>query len=151
MPGNSVTVTLPWGKTVVVQSYANASFLERVTLQPAGGQPVVFTGTGFYDNPMGQTTIQTPASGTGAGYTVTVTVDHSSNGGASWAPSQAASTVCQLLLSSIVVVASEDGTDNSWDDCTTYFTWGEPPPDAGQTAATRMAVQAEAPQYDGRA
>jgi hypothetical protein len=126
MPGNSVTVLLPYSTAVVAQSFANAAYVQRVTIQPQGGSPIVFSGSGFYDTPIGQQTLNTP-SGTGSGFPVVVTVDHSSDGGQTWQPSQVDWVDCQVMYFALSTVVSEDATDNTWDDATTYFSWTEPP------------------------
>lgn len=139
MPGSSVTILLPYSTAVVVQSFTNAAYMQRVTIQPQGGQPIVFTGTGYYDTPIGQQTINTPA-GSGSGYPVVVNVDHSQDGGASWQPSQVDWVDCQVMYYALATVVSEDAMNNTWDDATTYFTWTEPPPSALRQAETDAAV-----------
>ena len=96
MPGTSVTVLLPYQSAVVVQSFVNAAWAQRVTIAPQGGSPIVFSGSGYYDTPIGQQTINTPA-GTDSGYPVAVNVDHSQDGGQTWQPSTVDWVDCQVM------------------------------------------------------
>jgi hypothetical protein len=146
----SVTLTLPFSTTVVIQSFANAANMQRVTIQPESGQSLVFTGSGYYDTPIGQTTFRTPSSGRSPrGFGMTVSVDHSTNGGATWQPSQVAWVPCVVMYYNVYTVASEDSTDDTWDDATTYFTWTVPPP-AGEQKIVRATAKTEE-SYQGRA
>lgn len=129
MPTGSVQVTLPNATQIVVQSFANAAYLQRVTITLSGQQPIVFTGTGYYDTPIGTQVINTP-SGQG-GVATTVAVDHSQDGGQSWQPSQVDWDDCVIQYYQLIAVASEDSGDNTWNDATTYFTWTQPPTKPG--------------------
>lgn len=124
----SVQITLPPSTQVVVQSFVNASYRERVTITVPGESPTVWEGTGFYDTPIGSKTIATGAEAPGV--VVTVAVDHSTDGGSTWAPSQVEQNDCLIQYYHLVVVASEDSGDETWDDATTYFSWTAAPKDA---------------------
>jgi hypothetical protein len=120
-----VQFTLPNATQVAIQSFANASYAQRVTIAIDGQSPIVFSGNGFYDTPIGERVVTTPA-GQG-GVAVTVTVEHSTNGGATWQPSEVDWNDCLIRYSRFFVVASEDAANNTWDDATTYFSWIELP------------------------
>jgi hypothetical protein len=125
----SVTLYLPLSTTIVLQSFANAAWVQRVSMRPeAGISPVTFQGQGYYDTPIGQTTFTTPAhSQNPRGFAVTVSVDHSRDGGQSWEASVVNWAPCQVMYYNLSTVASEDATNNTWDDCTTYFSWSTAP------------------------
>lgn len=151
MPGPSVTFYLPYSTTVIVQAFVNAAWQERFTITPPGGAPIVFSGSGFYDTPVGTTSFTTPASGPSPdGAPVTVAIDHSADGGATWQPSQVDYSSCEIMYYNLTVVASEDAGDDTWDDATVYFSWTQVPQ---APASSRLsAAEADAgPQYQGRA
>ena len=125
MPTGSVQITLPNATQIVVQSFANAANSQRVTITLSGQQPIVFAGNGYYDTPIGTRIISTPA-GQG-GVATTVAADHSQDGGQTWQPSQVDWEDCVIQYYQLIAVASEDASDNTWDDATTYFTWTVPP------------------------
>lgn len=125
----SVTLYLPLSTTIVLQSFANAAWMQRVSIRPeAVLPPVTFQGQGYYDTPIGQTTFTTPASSQNPrGFAVTVSVDHSRNGGQTWEASVVDWAPCQVMYYTLYTVASEDATNHTWDDCTTYFSWSTAP------------------------
>lgn len=125
MPGPSVQITLPNATQVIVQSFANAAYVQRVTIAPTGMATVVFSGSGFYDTPIGKQTIATPSGSSGV--PTTVAVEHSADGGRTWQPSQVDFDDCLIRYWQMFVVASEDATDSTWDDATTYFSWSIAP------------------------
>lgn len=141
MPGSSVSFFLPFGTQIMVQAFCNASWQERATITPSNGTPVVLSGSGFYDTPMGAFALTTAASGPAPqGDPVTVTIEHSSDGGATWQPSQVDVGPCQIMYYNMYIVASEDSGDDTWDDATVYFTWTAMPPSAPSKARTALAV-----------
>jgi hypothetical protein len=125
----SVTIYLPLSTTIVLQSFANAAWVQRVSIRPeAVVPPITFQGQGYYDTPIGQTTFTTPASSHNPrGFAVTVSVDHSRNGGQTWEASVVDWAPCQVMYYNLSTVASEDATNTTWDDCTTYFSWSTAP------------------------
>jgi hypothetical protein len=125
MPGGSVQFPLPNGTQIVVQSFANAEWVQRVTITLNGQPPIVFTGRGYYDTPIGSQVLNTP--GGQGGVPTTVAVEHSQDGGQTWQPSQVEMGDCVIQYYQLIAVASEDAGDNTWDDATTYFTWTVPP------------------------
>ncbi len=152
MPGSSTTIYLPYATTVNVQAFVNAAWQERFTITPPSGTPIVFTGSGFYDTPVGQTRMTTPTTGTSPlGAPVTVAVEHSSDGGRTWQPSQVDSATCRVMFYSMCIVASEDSGDDTWDDATVYFTWTSLPSAAARRTAATAAAAASATTYRGRA
>jgi hypothetical protein len=126
MAGSSVTVYLPFSTTVTIQSFVNAAYRQRVKIQPQGRPPIVFAGSGYEDTPIGKKTIRTP-DGFGKGFPVVVTVEHSQNNGLSWQPSQVDAIDSHVMYYALAIVVSEDSTNNTWDDATTYFSWTDPP------------------------
>ena len=121
----SVQVQLPNGTTLVLQAFANAAYVQRVTVTVPGQQPYVFSGSGFYDTLIGSATFTTaPGSG---GVVATVAVDHSSDGGQTWQPSLVDTNTCVIQYYQLVAVASDDSGGTTWDDATTYFSWTVPP------------------------
>ncbi len=131
----SVTLYLPLSTSIVLQSFANAAWVQRVSIRPeAVISPITFQGQGYYDTPIGQTTFTTPASSPNPkGFAVTVSVDHSRNGGQTWEPSVVDWAPCQVMYYNLYTVASEDATNNTWDDCTTYFSWSTAPKALNET------------------
>jgi hypothetical protein len=125
----SVTLYLPLSTAIVLQCFANAAWVQRVSIQPESViLPIKFQGQGYYDTPIGQTTFTTPArSQNPRGFAVTISVDHSRNGGQTWATSVVDWAPCQAMYYSLYTVASEDATNKTWDDCTTYFSWSTAP------------------------
>ena len=138
MPGPSVQITLPNATQVVVQSFANAAYMQRVTITVSGQPPIVFTGSGYYDTPIGSRAIATPAGA--GGVATTIAVDHSQDGGRTWQPSQVDWDDCVIQYYQLIVVASEDASNNTWDDATTYFSWTVPPTQP-QSHPAREAAQ----------
>lgn len=136
---NSLTLYLPLSTTVVIQSFVNAAYMQQVIMQPEVGSSIAFLGQGYYDTPIGTTVFVTPdSSQSSQGFAITVSVNHSTDGGRSWQPSEVAWTPCEIMYYNLLLVASEDiTTNNTWDDCTTYFTWGTPP----TSSQTRKAKQ----------
>ncbi len=124
---NTTIVYLPFSMWVNVHVFTNARFQQRVTIAPEGGKPIAFTGSGEQDHPIGQTGIQTPASGKQSlGFPVAVTVE--SNHGGTWAPSAVAqSPPCLGWYYNLVMVVSEDYEDGDWNDSVALLTWWLPP------------------------
>ncbi len=135
----SVTLYLPLSTTIVLQSFANAAWAQRVSIRPeAVISPITFQGQGYYDTPIGQTSFTTPASSQNPkGFAVTISVDHSRDGGKTWEASVVDWAPCQVMYYSLYTVASEDATNNTWDDCTTYFSWSTAPQKLNETPAHR--------------
>lgn len=151
MSGPSTTFYLPYGTSVTLQAFVNAAWQQRFTITPPSGAPIVFTGSGYYDTPAGTATIVTPPSGPSPdGAPVTVAIDHSSDGGASWRASQVDASICKVMYYNLIVVASEDAGDDTWDDATACFSWTSVPVPA--QSGLRHDVTARAPaRYRGRA
>ena len=149
MPDQGVTVSLPFETTIIIQSFANAFYEQRVTIQPETGDAIVFPGQGLYDVLIGSTYMVTPSHGSHSdGYYVTVTVDHSTDHGVNWASSAVDGVSCLVANYAMFVVVSEDADNNTWDDATTYFTWY-----AASNPAMRdpEVIPTADPQYSGRA
>jgi Fucose-binding lectin II (PA-IIL) len=115
-----VTIPLPPQTTVVVQCYANAAYTQRITITPHGQDPLVYQGTGFYDTPIGSGEIY--VSQDQEGY-ATVVIENSQDGGQTWSPSEVDVNDCEVSFYNLIVVASEDSSDNTWDDATAYFSY----------------------------
>jgi hypothetical protein len=123
---NSTVVYLPFSTAVNVRVFSNAYYNQRVTLTPESGNPTVYTGAGEHDHPLGNTIINTPASGASPrGYQVKVTVDTYYNG--SWHPSSVAQGACGIMYYNMTLVISEDYVDQDWNDSGVTFTWWLPP------------------------
>lgn len=123
----STVVYLPFNTRVNIHLFTNAAFTQRITLTPEKGSPLVYTGSGEDDHPIGQTVIQTPASGSNPrGYQVTVKVESQQGGG--WKPSSVGQGSCGIMYYSAILVISEDLIDNDWNDGVAMFTWWVPPP-----------------------
>jgi hypothetical protein len=125
----SVTLYLPLSTTIVLQSFANAAWIQRVSIRSeAVISPITFQGQGYYDTSIGQTSFTTPASSQNSkGFALTISVDHSHNGGQTWEASVVDWAPCQVMYYNLYTVASEDATNNTWDDCTTSFSWSTAP------------------------
>jgi hypothetical protein len=139
-----VTITLPYNTPVIVQCFANAANTQRVSVRPSIGTPWAFQGTGFYDTSLGMQPLNT-GSGSGAGFDVDVAVDHSTDKGQTWQPSQVDTDDCQIMYFNMVIVVSEDSGDDTWDDATTYFTWTAPPPSEAAPTPAKHWPGIEAP------
>lgn len=123
---SSVQLVLPEATEVVVQSFVNAAYTQRVIILVADNPvPHVFTGSGWYDTLIGSVVLDTPAWE--GGVPTTVAVEHSADGGKSWQPSQVDWNDCLFKYYQLFVVASEDADNNTWDDATTYFSWTTAP------------------------
>ena len=126
----STTLYLPFSTWVNVRCVTNAAFLQRATIVEQNGTQHVATGSGEHDAPMANGTfaIQTPSSGSSPnGYSVTVSVDTSTNNGGSWTPSGVLQGGAQVMYYQLKMVVSEDYTDNDWNDTVVQFTWWIPP------------------------
>jgi hypothetical protein len=94
--------------------------------------------------------ITTPP-GSGAGFPVTITIDHSSDGGRTWSGSQVDSVRCEILYHATEIVASEDASDGTWNDATVYLGWSQVPQSARQSSRTPNQLQATVSSDHGRA
>jgi hypothetical protein len=148
MPDGTVTITLPASTTLIVQSFVNAAWQQRITITPEQGEPIIFSGSGYYDTPIGHAVMTTQP---GTASKVIVTVDHSSDGGKSWQPSRVDSVFCKVMYYAMIVVVSEDAGDKTWDDATTYFSWTRLPPEPSQPSRSTEEIQAADTLYGGRA
>lgn len=150
MPESSVTLELPFSASVVVQAFVNADTPRRFTIAPERGDPIVFTGTGLHDTPAGETMLTTPPAGRSEdGFMVTVTIDRSADGGATWLPSAVGTVPCQIMYLQLQTVAS-DGGGGTWNDATVYFEWTIIP-DTSPNRSRVLARTAQRPEYTGRA
>ncbi|HEX5493976.1 MAG TPA: fucose-binding lectin II [Mycobacteriales bacterium] len=123
---DSTVVYLPFNTTVMIRAFTNASFQQRVTLAPEQGNPIVFTGIGENDTPIGNTSMRTPAQGTNPrGYQVTVTIE--TNPGTGWQPSSVGQGGSSIMYYNLTLVVSEDYVDQDWNDAVVTFTWWIPP------------------------
>lgn len=126
MAATSVTIELPCSARIVVQSFANAAYPQRVTVEPKGMAAKVLQGQGLHDTPIGSFEFKTPP-GDEDSFPVTVSVAHSRDGGQTWQPSAVAWMNCLVKGYGLATVVSEDAGDDTWDDATTYFNWIQPP------------------------
>lgn len=129
-PRTSETVYLTPSTRVVIQSFANSEKMQRVTITPESGTPIVFQGQGMFDTSIGTNVFSVPAHSESPrlGFKMTVNVDHSTDNGATWQASKVKKVPCVIRYYHLQTVASEDGTDDKWDEATTYFTWTTAPP-----------------------
>lgn len=125
---NSAVVTFPQGVRVLVQSFANAGFMQTITIQPPSGQPAVFTGNGEGNIPLKLTT---PGflSGGGAGWPSfnAVSGNYIVSVKANNQPTPVVAVQSQMTTPTggtayIAQVSSEDSTDQDWNDTLTLFT-----------------------------
>ena len=119
----STTIVLPPSTPVYVTAFTNAAFLQRITVTPPSGAPIVWTGTGENNNQIGQTYINTPGGTSTISYQVNA--ENSSNNGASWNQSSLLPGGCTVGTMNIKVVLSEDHVDQDFNDSVVQFLWWE--------------------------
>jgi len=121
---NPIAVNLPITKAnttlyIMVDTYA--AYAQKVTIQPAGGQPYVAQGSGE-GNRIGFWTTNVPTAGL-ANYVVLVQYNDGSGFKNSSMVQQAAFSAVTLNQ---VVLFSEDATDKDDNDCMVTFMWFTP-------------------------
>jgi hypothetical protein len=117
---DTATIYLPFATDVVVKGFTNAGLMQRITLAPETGSPIVFVGTGEQNTPIGRANFTTPA-GTGD-FTVVVTIENSQDGN-SWSPSDIYVGVCAVRSYNLAVVVSEDMVDEDYNDAICMLSW----------------------------
>src|SRR5882724_11987135 len=123
---NIQTVYLPLSTSVYVFVYANAGYLQQVTITPSGQSAQVYQGSGEGMTPIGKFTLQTPSSSPNPrGYPVTVAVQTQQGG--QWVPSSTMQGSAGIMYYQEVMVVSEDSVDMDWNDSVTQFCWWVPP------------------------
>jgi hypothetical protein len=89
------------------------------------GSPLVYTGSGESDTPIGNGVISTAGNGSSPrGYQVTVSVESFFNG--SWQPSSVMQGSTSIMYYNLILVVSEDYIDNDWNDAAVTLTWWVP-------------------------
>jgi hypothetical protein len=144
---NKLSIYLPLSTRVHIRAVTNAYYLQRVTLTPEGGAPIVFQGQGESDAPIGDQWLQTPAtSSSPKGFRMDVQVDNSTDGGWTWVPSQVGAGSCGVLYYNLIMVVSEDNVDQDWNDGVVCFTWWvQPTARAAQRSLTPEAAKTAKP------
>lgn len=123
---DSTVVYLPFNTRIAIRAFTNAAFAQRVTLAPETGDPIVWTGSGEGDTPIGNTSLVTPGQGRNPrGYQVTVTVE--TNPGTGWQPSSVGQGGASIMYYTLTMVVSEDYVDQDWNDAVVTFSWWVPP------------------------
>lgn len=115
---------VPANWRIYLNGFTNAWYKQRITMSINGGGPsFCWTGNGENNAELCDTATNTPA-GSGGQVNVAISMEYSSNGGSSWAPSRT-SPVGQYQLMGYVqrVVASEDSTDNDYNDSALAVQW----------------------------
>jgi len=122
------TIYLPLNTYVSVKCFANAAFIQKVTITEENGTVHTAQGSGEHDTPLTDGTfgIQTPAtSSSPAGYRITVAVQNQQGG--TWVDSAVMSGGCNVMYYNLKMVVSEDYIDDDWNDAVAIFTWWQPP------------------------
>jgi len=117
---DTVTIYLPGSTDVVVQGFTNAAYSQRITITPSNGAPVVFTGAGEANTPIGTTHFTTPS---GTDVPLTVSIAHSKDNGRSWIPSDIYSDRCNVQALQLEVIVSEDLADEDYNDAVCFVSW----------------------------
>lgn len=118
---DSATIYLPFSTDVVVKGFSNAAFMQRITVTPETGDPIVFVGSGEQNTQIGRANFTTPA---GSGdFTVVVAVENSQDGGNSWSRSDIYVSACSVRTYNLAVVVSEDMVDEDYNDAICMISW----------------------------
>lgn len=120
---DSMTIYLPGSTDIVVQGFTNAAYQQRITITPSAGSPVVFTGAGEGNHPIGTMQFTTPP---GPDVPLVVSIASSQDGGHTWQPSDIYSDSCSVQALQVVVVVSEDLVDEDYNDAVCYVSWPQP-------------------------
>ena len=120
-----VKVYLPVKKMVSVDACTNATWMQRVTFTLEGQKTQVWEGTGEGNQEMGRTTIFAGKAASGASHVeVLVTIEHSKDGGNTWAESRVRKMETGFSdAGGQVIVFAEDGVDRDWNDTVLRFWW----------------------------
>jgi hypothetical protein len=124
----TVDVYVPLSTDVVVKAYTNTPVMERVTVVPSGRPAMTFTGTGAGHTLIGQSHLTTPAtSGDPLGYCLTVSMQSSQDGGATWSDEDVFTDSCWVQSYNLTVVVSEDVTSDGYNDASLFVSWPQQP------------------------
>jgi len=118
----SIQVKLPANTRVFIRAIANAAWLQRVTITPPSGSPIVWKGSGEGNQPFGDIQVTT----SGKIDTYTVNIEHSSDGGNSWNSSSSTSGDTSIASLRAKYILSEDGADSDYNDAVVEFMWWIP-------------------------
>lgn len=129
-----VNITVPASTPVRIQAFTDAAYLQQVTITPpAGGNPIVWTGSGENETPIGTVLVTTPSSPSGT-VVYGVNVQYSADGGRSWQPSSLLPGGTVIASFNLQVVLSEDHVDQDYNDAVVQFIWWQPLSGAGNRA-----------------
>ncbi len=117
-------VLLPLGTVVIVKGFANASYSQRVTVTPASGQAIVFTGSGENNTLIGRGHFTTPTTWNADRFPVTVAMEY--NNGSGWQSSVVFNDYCYAQTYNLEVTVAEDAVDGDYNDAICMVTWSEP-------------------------
>jgi hypothetical protein len=120
---NSATLYLPLSTDVVVKGFTNAAYTQRITVTPASGSPMVFTGSGENNTLIGRGHFTTPSSWPSGDFTVTVTIDYSKDGGRTWLAPDVYTDSCYVQAYNLTVVIAEDMVDQDYNDSICMVSW----------------------------
>ncbi len=122
-------IYLPLNTYVNVYGFTNAAFEQRITITEENGTIHTMTGQGEYNAPMqgGNFAIQTPGSSSdpSLGYQLSIQIE--SLQGGNWIPSKLISGMTSLMYFNMILVTSEDYSDQDWNDAVAQFCWWTPP------------------------
>jgi hypothetical protein len=119
MPGE-VTIYVPAVTDVVVKAFANAAYLQRIRLQVPEQEPVVLQGAGEENALIGRSHFTTAA---GDDVEITVTIEHSTDGGSTWQASEMFFETCYVQAYHMAVIVTEDFKDQDYNDAICIISW----------------------------
>jgi hypothetical protein len=118
---NSVTLYLPPGTDVIFKGFANSVNLQRITITPPSGSPIVFTGLGEENALIGKEHFTTPPGEEEVA--ITVNIENSLNDGQTWQPSDVYSDACYMQAYHLAIIVSEDLQDEDFNDAVCFVSW----------------------------
>ena len=125
---NPISIYLPLNTYINVKGFTDSAFMQQVTIVDETGASHTMQGNGEHETPMqnGSYAFTTPSTSKDpAGFQLTITVQ--SQQGGQWVPSQVTSGKTSLMYYNMVLVVSEDYTDNDWNDAVVQFSWWTQP------------------------
>jgi len=123
-----ISIFLPLNTYINVMGFTNAVYLQQVTITDELGNMHAMQGSGEHNQPMenGTYAFTTPASSKSpAGFQITVLVQNQEGG--QWVPSNVTSGKVSVAYYNLVLVVSEDSTDEDWNDAVVQFSWWSSP------------------------
>jgi hypothetical protein len=125
MGNTTVTVYVPPSRDVVIKGFTNSAYLQRITLNTEGVAQTLI-GTGENNTLIGKAHFTTPSkSDPNQLVPINVTIEYSSDGGATWKAPQVYSNSCSVQAYNLIVVATEDWVDQDFNDVIWMISWPE--------------------------